>query len=254
MARLDPPRGAVMAPLKMGVVIPASERIKGECHVSINPLTMGMACALCGGDYTDLSQHLKRTHGILNSQERLLLLKLSSGRFDLNKTACPLPGCFKRPARMDRHLKAHGLSRAAQKEAEARAKRIEIKRLIRDLRCSNPSVAVVSRLSDEEEEEAAAVAPEERVGHGSGPTARVDLQSLADDVNSLRACLLDLTRTFSQLTADERGVIQPHATRVRGPSSGDLTGLREYCNGKIEPVYCTYFDRVSGVLDRPIGL
>lgn len=59
---------------------------------------------------------------------------------------------MKTPARMGRHLKAHGeLSPSLRKEAERKAKRYDVVHQLDKLRVSNPSVAVVCRLSDEEE-------------------------------------------------------------------------------------------------------
>ncbi|TNN35405.1 hypothetical protein EYF80_054430 [Liparis tanakae] len=102
-------------------------------------------CPFCLGPYKALSQHL-RSHYVLNTDERKLLLNLASGRVNIRLAPCPVLGCTYRSTRLDKHLKdGHPeLTRNRMLVEEQTAKRLMSIQLLGSLRASNPQVAMVS--------------------------------------------------------------------------------------------------------------
>jgi len=105
-----------------------------------------MLCPLCHGAYKALSQHLRRTHFVCNTDERRLLLNLSSGRVNVRTAPCPVLGCDYCNTRLDKHLKdGHPeLTRNQMLIEEQSAKRTMSIQLLGNLRASNPQISMVS--------------------------------------------------------------------------------------------------------------
>lgn len=182
-----------------GWISPTRMLYKPKGHVINVCLVLGMGsyCVICAVEYSDLSQHLKKTHGVENNHERLLLLKLGSGRIDLNRTACPVPGCVKLPSRMDRHLKSHTeLTPSLRNEAVRKAKRRQVVRQLAVLRASEPSVPLVSRLSYDVEDG--------DVGNASGAlgnSAAAQMEALTYEVRSMKAAFSEMSHSLQKLFA-----------------------------------------------------
>jgi len=107
-----------------------------------------MLCPLCLGAYKALSHHLRRAHFVRNTDERRLLLNLSSGRVNVRTAPCPVLGCDYCSTRLDKHLKdGHPeLTRNQMIIEEQVAKRTMSFRLLGNLRATNPQIAMVSDL------------------------------------------------------------------------------------------------------------
>jgi len=103
-------------------------------------------CPLCHGAYKALSQHLRRVHFVCNTEERKLLLNLSSGRVNIRTAPCPVLGCNYCSTRLDRHLQdGHPeLTRNQMIIEEQVAKRTMSVQLLANLRATNPQVGMVS--------------------------------------------------------------------------------------------------------------
>ncbi|XP_048015146.1 uncharacterized protein LOC125247736 isoform X2 [Megalobrama amblycephala] len=116
---------------------------------------MGLSdCPLCLREYSQLSQHLRVTHGVMNREERKLLLAIPSGRVDVRNGNCPVPGCDMSTSRMDRHLKSHTeLTAAARRQVMESLKHRKILRNLAELRASDPAVAMASSLDLHESED-----------------------------------------------------------------------------------------------------
>ncbi|MGL5597853.1 MAG: hypothetical protein ACRDDA_06985, partial [Aeromonas sp.] len=79
---------------------------------------MSASCPICLRSYSQLSQHLRVFHRVVNVKERKLLLALESGRVKFREGKCTIPGCEKTTTRLDRHIKTHiELSKADQRNA-----------------------------------------------------------------------------------------------------------------------------------------
>nr|XP_055049547.1 uncharacterized protein LOC129435054 [Misgurnus anguillicaudatus] len=200
---------------------------------------MSFKCPICGGYYMHLSQHLRVTHKVFNVEERKLLLALESGRVDVRKGRCPVPGCQKEVARMDRHLHGHSeLSAKARRKAFAEVKRVRILEKLAALRADGPAVPMASTLDLQREEEQAreeaidtpeedddeqpcgSEACERRVAR-----LRVRVCDLEKQVDTLTTTLQAVTRRCKQLlrrqpdksAADFKGVTQKLLQALESP-------------------------------------
>ncbi|XP_056094661.1 uncharacterized protein LOC130073220 [Rhinichthys klamathensis goyatoka] len=179
-------------------------------------------CPLCLRGYHQLSQHLRVTHKVINSQERKLLLAISSGRVDVRKGTCPLPSCGKSTSRMDRHLKDHTeLTRVAQQETMLALKRKKIIHDLTDLRASNPAVPMASTLDLEEAQDLEDAPPPPEEGTCDKPCcqhARKQLQDQVAELNrrvdTLRSTLRDVTRRYRLLRRRSRSTPSTQVARV----------------------------------------
>ncbi|XP_077091405.1 uncharacterized protein LOC143742438 [Siphateles boraxobius] len=172
-------------------------------------------CPLCLHGYHQLSQHLRVTHKVINSQERKLLLAISSGRVDVRKGTCPVPSCGKSTSRMDRHLKDHTeLTRVAQQETMQALKRKKIIHDLTELRASNPAVPMASTLDLEDSP------PHPEKGTCDKPCcqhARKQLQDQVAELNrqvdTLSSALRDVTRRCRLLRWRSRSTQVARVTR-----------------------------------------
>lgn len=189
-------------------------------------------CPLCLRGYHQLSQHLRVSHKVINSQERKLLLAISSGRVDVRKGTCPVPACSKYTTRIDRHLKGHTeLTRAAQQEAIQVLKRKKIIHDLAELRASNPTVPMASTLDQEEAQDLEdAPLPPEVEGTCDNPCCQQASKRLQDQVanlnrqvKTLRIALRDMTRRYRLLKRKSRAI---PSTQVAQVTSKLLLALR----------------------------
>nr|XP_055062965.1 uncharacterized protein LOC129446029 isoform X1 [Misgurnus anguillicaudatus] len=201
---------------------------------------MTSRCAICNKDYSQLSQHLKVTHAVRNLEERRLLLALESGRVNVRKGRCPVPGCEKEVMRMDRHLQGHSeLTAKARRLAFARCKKAKIVAQLAALRATNPPVAMVSTLDLQVEgEQAEGEAPkppgeeedDEPQDCGSEACRRRRLRhkrQVADlnaQIDTLSSTLQEVTRRCKKLLR-QRG--QKPSQRLRGVTKKLLEALQE---------------------------
>lgn len=108
-------------------------------------------CPVCLKQYSQLSQHLKVFHRVVNVKERKLLLALESGRIEYRVGQCPVLGCSKDSMRLDRHLQTHTeLSKRARQDAVHEAKKNKIMAQLAALRVSNPKPPMATALDLQE--------------------------------------------------------------------------------------------------------
>lgn len=114
---------------------------------------MGVFCPVCLKQYSQLSQHLRVFHRVVNGEERRLLLALESGRIEYRMGRCPVLGCGKDTTRLDRHLKCHTeLSKKAYQNAVDEIKKNKIMAHLAALRASNPKPPMATVLDLQEVE------------------------------------------------------------------------------------------------------
>ncbi|KAK7149307.1 hypothetical protein R3I94_008821 [Phoxinus phoxinus] len=179
-------------------------------------------CPLCLHGYHKLSQHLRVTHKVINSQERKLLLAISSGRVDVRKGTCPVPSCGKSTSRMDRHLKDHTeLTKVAQQETMQALKRKKIIHDLTELRASNPAVPMASTLDLEEAQDLEDAPPPPEEGTCDKPCCQQARKQLQDQVvelnrqvDTLSSALRDVTRRYRILRKRLRSTPSTQVARV----------------------------------------
>ncbi|KAG1960373.1 uncharacterized protein LOC120466694 [Pimephales promelas] len=179
-------------------------------------------CPLCLHGYHKLSQHLRVTHKVINSQERKLLLAISSGRVDVRKGTCPLPSCGKSTSRLDRHLKDHTeLTREAQQETMQALKRKKIIHDLTYLRASNPAVPMASTLDLEEDQDLENAPPPPEESTCDKPCcqhARKQLQDQVAELNrqvdTLRSTLRDVKRRYRLLKRRSQSIPSTQVSQV----------------------------------------
>lgn len=160
-------------------------------------------CPICGKDYSQLSQHLRVSHMVKNVAERKLLLALQSGRVSVRVGCCPVPGCSKESARLDRHLKAHTeLTVATRRAMVEKRKKEQILRELAALRASNPEVPLISTLDLQDENEDAPEHPlqeeeeEEPCNRKACIQRREMVANLNSHVDTLTSTIREMSRRF----------------------------------------------------------
>ncbi len=164
-------------------------------------------------------------HKVLNLKERKLLLALSSGRINVRKFTCPVPGCKKSTSRLDRHLRCHTeLTQVAQHEAMKACKRKQIIEHLASLRSSNPEEPMVSTLDLDEAQDVWDVptAPEEEeeeeCDKASCKAKVKNLQDQVADLNhqvdSLTGALKDVSRRYRLLRKRSHSTPSSQVARV----------------------------------------
>ncbi|XP_052373436.1 uncharacterized protein LOC118382859 isoform X6 [Oncorhynchus keta] len=105
------------------------------------------SCPLCPKVVVGFSQHLRHTHNVRNTEERILLCNWKSGRVNIRQEPCPVTGCSAHASRLDRHMESHTeLDRSQRRRAlEELRRRLTMERLAA-LRASNPAVPLATRL------------------------------------------------------------------------------------------------------------
>ncbi|KAI7809253.1 uncharacterized protein LOC130554393 [Triplophysa rosa] len=174
---------------------------------------MGVAmCPVCLKQYSQLSQHLRVFHRVVNGEERRLLLALESGRIEYRVGHCPVLGCGKDTTRLDRHLKCHTeLSKKAYHNTVDEVKKNKIMAHLANLRASNPKppMATVLDLQEFEVKEEVVEMPkdllvqEELCCLESCRRKKLQLKSKIADLNeqieTLAAALCEVTRRYRVL-------------------------------------------------------
>ncbi|XP_070998483.1 uncharacterized protein [Oncorhynchus clarkii lewisi] len=105
------------------------------------------SCPLCPKVVVGFSQHLRHTHNVRNTEERILLCNWQSGRVNIRQEPCPVTGCSTHVSRLDRHMESHTeLDRSQRRRAlEELRRRLTMERLA-TLRASNPVVPLATHL------------------------------------------------------------------------------------------------------------
>ncbi|XP_067307638.1 uncharacterized protein [Pseudorasbora parva] len=188
---------------------------------------MVVDCPIC---YRGYSQHLRVSHGVRNKEERKLLLSIPSGRVDVRKGTCPVLGCGKATARMDRHLKANTeLTSRARSQAMDSLKRKKVLADLAKLRASDPAIPMSSMLDlneagdigddpvcalGDEEEEQQEKQQQPTATPCDNPRCRAAQEDLQKQVEILTDSLCKLSRRFRLLKR-----------RCQGPPSSHLSGV-----------------------------
>lgn len=119
-------------------------------------------CPMCGKMYYAMSNHMQRTHGVKNLEERRLLLNLASRRVNVRTHRCPVADCSYHFTRLDNHLlQGHQELRTEVKEhmlqCVRRARTIELLQALRNTEPSPPMTDSLDLLALED-----ALEPNER--------------------------------------------------------------------------------------------
>ncbi|XP_073803601.1 uncharacterized protein isoform X5 [Danio rerio] len=189
-------------------------------------------CILCFNFYSRLVPHLTAVHKVTNADEKRLLLALAAGRVDTRKSPCPVPGCRRTPARLDRHLRQHvELSTSARKEAMGRVKRRKVARELQWLRSTQPAIPVVSQLASSSEGERDSEGPEagrpctDRGCRRATERIQAQLTDLGKQVTKMQSTLLQITRLYRELRKGEGGRRRrKRARRTRSPPAPPAPG------------------------------
>lgn len=208
-----------------GRLLTAARGVRAPFPLCIGSSTVMAECALCFNVYSRLAPHLTAVHKVANSDEKRLLLALAAGRVDTRKTPCPVPGCRRTPARLDRHLRQHAeLSTSGRKEAMGRAKRRKVARELQWLRSTQPAIPVVSQLASSSEGERDSEDPEagrpcaDRGCRRATERIQAQLTDLGKQVTKMRSTLLQITRLYRELRKGEGGRRRrKRARRTRSP-------------------------------------
>ncbi|XP_065114058.1 uncharacterized protein [Paramisgurnus dabryanus] len=189
------------------------------------------SCPICFKSFSQLSQHLRVTHGIKNLTERKLLLALQSGRVSVREGHCPVPACQKETSRLDRHLKSHTeLTVAARRAAVAEMKRKKVMSDLAALRATGPEVPMASTLDLEEAEGRAEMASgdEEVCERGACRQAREMVADLNSQVETLSGTLRELTRRFRKMQRRWKKGPAAHLNQVTRKLMGSFSDDREH--------------------------
>lgn len=174
---------------------------------------MGVAiCPVCLRKYSQLSQHLRVFHHVINVEERKLLLAMESGRIDYRMGRCPVLGCGKDTTRLDRHLKCHTeLSKKARRNVVDELKKDRIMEQLAALRASNPRPPMATALdlqddgvkAEDMEMPKCLVGEEELCCLESCQRKKLRLKSkitdLKQQIETLAAALCEVTRRYRVL-------------------------------------------------------
>ncbi|XP_058474053.1 cyclin-dependent kinase 11A [Solea solea] len=152
-----------------------------------------LECPICGKVLVFVSRHLRVTHKILNEKERAILNNMATGRTVVPPGPCPMLMCLPYILHIEKHIRTHLDMGVAWQDGAIRAlKRSTALRLLADLRASNPSPPMVSRLDLDE-----AGNPEEGV---SGLCQLPACIHARQRVRQLEGDLADLKQTNDELT------------------------------------------------------
>lgn len=113
------------------------------------------SCPVCCKVYPGMLNHIRRSHGAANKEERRLLLHLATNRVYIRHEPCPVLGCTYKSTRLDRHVvEGHlELSTAEVSDHLYAVRREKTIALLAALRATNPSPLMVTILDLEKEEE-----------------------------------------------------------------------------------------------------
>ncbi|KAJ8398754.1 hypothetical protein AAFF_G00419510 [Aldrovandia affinis] len=139
-----------------------------------------------------VAKHLRVVHQVANAKERDILTKQATGRIDVRKCPCPVPGCHFRGQKLDRHLVGIHIE-LSQKRRQAysdRAKKEEAIDQLGKLRASDPAIPMVSQLDLQASEGGSPVPShqeesEEEDGHCNYPACKRQNHALEKKVSDL---------------------------------------------------------------------
>nr|XP_020444810.1 uncharacterized protein LOC109953685 [Monopterus albus] len=196
------------------------------------------ACPICMKTYAAMSKHLKASHGVLNLQERQLLLNLASNRVNIRRQACPVMGCNYNSTRLDQHIPSchTELNEAQVQQYLQWARRATTIALLKELRSTDPAVPLAScldlGLEEEEEERYQQGPPLEMMSHQEPQCPNADCvaqlrswqqsamekgrkaEVLEEELRQLRGAYQKLAKKFNRLSK-ERGTEATVAVRGR---------------------------------------
>ncbi|XP_047243633.1 uncharacterized protein LOC124881857 [Girardinichthys multiradiatus] len=113
-------------------------------------------CPMCNCAYLNVARHLKAAHRCANLKERSILVKWATGHVNIRSCPCPVLGCKYSPGHhLDRHIKnTHSeLSHTHKEEMLARARTVQARLLLGELRASMSTPAMVSDFDKRELED-----------------------------------------------------------------------------------------------------
>ncbi|KAK7881479.1 hypothetical protein WMY93_029888 [Mugilogobius chulae] len=107
----------------------------------------GHRCPICSKFLNNVSQHLRNIHRVKQAEERKILNDLASGFTVIPPGLCPVEGCNSKINYVAKHLRRHkDIPKSKIEELLESARREAAVKLLSDLRSSNPSPPMVSRL------------------------------------------------------------------------------------------------------------
>ena len=147
-------------------------------------------CPLCGKIIHTVVRHLREVHLLKNTQERLILNHLATGRTLIPAGPCPLPGCSPHLLCVEKHLRTHTELPKVNVDREIKAlKRAAALSKLAALRATSPDPPMVSVL-DLEQHQAEQTDPEAGVIMCQKRTcvnARLRVRQLEREVADVRA-------------------------------------------------------------------
>uniref|UniRef100_A0AAV2LCU3 Uncharacterized protein n=1 Tax=Knipowitschia caucasica TaxID=637954 RepID=A0AAV2LCU3_KNICA len=104
-------------------------------------------CPICLKVLQHVSKHIREVHLIRNPTERRILNAIASGRVDVQKGTCPVPGCGLFRRRLSRHIEAHPDLLPGRREAYQQvARRDAGLKQLSELRATDPQPPMASVL------------------------------------------------------------------------------------------------------------
>uniref|UniRef100_A0AAV2LVH6 Uncharacterized protein n=1 Tax=Knipowitschia caucasica TaxID=637954 RepID=A0AAV2LVH6_KNICA len=104
-------------------------------------------CPICLKVLQHTSKHIREVHRIKNARERSILNAISTGRVDIGKGTCPVPGCGLFRRRLSNYIEGHSDLLPGRREAYQQVARRDaaLKRLS-ELRATDPQPPMASVL------------------------------------------------------------------------------------------------------------
>ncbi|KAK7883909.1 hypothetical protein WMY93_027032 [Mugilogobius chulae] len=117
------------------------------CEIKMTKPKRGHRCPICSKFLNNVSQHLRNIHRVKNSEERKILNDLASGFTAIPPGLCPEEGCSSKIGHVAKHLKRHkDISKSRMEELLETARRETAIKLLSNLRSTQPTPPMVSRL------------------------------------------------------------------------------------------------------------
>ncbi|XP_064856918.1 trichohyalin-like [Oncorhynchus nerka] len=199
------------------------------------------SCPLCPKVVVGFSQHLRHTHNVRNTEERILLCNWQSGRVNIRQEPCPVTGCSAHASRLDRHMESHTeLDRSQRRRALGELRRRLTMERLAALRASNPVVPLATHLDiaetkqeEEEEEEEEDVSCGDYSCHCQAPILRLRkalqerdeaLTKRSATFQSLREDNLKLTSELNRARKRYQLLKRQKETSVRARSANARSG------------------------------
>uniref|UniRef100_A0AAV2LI07 C2H2-type domain-containing protein n=1 Tax=Knipowitschia caucasica TaxID=637954 RepID=A0AAV2LI07_KNICA len=94
-----------------------SQRSLGSLTSAMTKPKVSGQCPICLKVLQHTSKHIREVHRIKNARERSILNAISTGRVDIGKGTCPVPGCGLFWRRLSKHIEAHSDLLPGRREA-----------------------------------------------------------------------------------------------------------------------------------------